>query len=250
MPQFTNAERKLVSSLGQAKSRRESRLFVAEGTRCVLEALPLFGCRYLLATKEWLKANKANLHGLTPIQVSTRDMERMSQQKASQGVMSVLEIPSRELDVNYLKGKLTVALDTVQDPGNVGTIVRLCSWFGVETLLCSKGCADVYSPKVVQSTMGALGRVAVHYCDLEDVLPRIGEPIYGTFLDGVDLFHAPLTRSGVIVMGNEGNGVSSVVAELVDRRLYIPPYPADAEAVESLNVATATAITLARFRNP
>ncbi|MCC8037593.1 MAG: RNA methyltransferase [Bacteroidales bacterium] len=249
MQQLTNAEKKLVGSLGQAKSRRESGLFLAEGTRCVLEALPLFGCRYLLATDDWLRAHSALSLGVEPTRVSARDLERMSQQKAPQGVLAVLEIPVKALDVENLKGKLTVALDTVQDPGNVGTIVRLCSWFGVETLLCSKGCADVYSPKVVQSTMGALGRVNVQYCDLEETLPRIGEPVYGTFLDGKDLFHTPLTRSGVIVMGNEGNGVSEGVARLVSDRLYIPPYPADAEAVESLNVATATAITLARFRN-
>ncbi|MCC8175010.1 MAG: RNA methyltransferase [Bacteroidales bacterium] len=250
MQQLTNAEKKLVSSLGQVKSRRESGLFVAEGTRCVLEALPLFACRYLLATEEWLRGHGEALRGFDVIQVWAKDMERMSQQKAPQGVLAVLEIPRRDLDVNSLKGKLTVALDSVQDPGNLGTIVRLCSWFGVKTLLCSKGCADVYNPKVVQSTMGALGRVAVHYCDLEEVLPSVGEPIYGTFLDGKDLFHTPLTSSGVIVMGNEGNGVSPGVARLVSHRLYIPPYPADAEAVESLNVATATAITLARFRNP
>ena len=142
-----------------------------------------------------------------------------------------------------------LALDTVQDPGNLGTIVRIADWFGIRDIVCSETCADIYNPKTVQATMGALARVRVHYTSLADFLRQIHpSPVYGTFLEGNDIYREELSGNGVIVMGNEGNGISEAIKPFVERKLYIPNYPPDTETSESLNVAIATAITCAEFR--
>ena len=146
--------------------------------------------------------------------------------------------------------QLCLALDDVQNPGNLGTIVRLADWFGIEHIFCSRGCADIYNPKTVQATMGGLARVQVHYMDLPQMLSLLPEdvPVYGTFLDGDNLYKKSLDNRGLIVMGNEGKGISSSVEAFVTERLYIPNYPAGRATSESLNVAIATAIVCAEFR--
>jgi TrmH family RNA methyltransferase len=138
----------------------------------------------------------------------------------------------------------------VQDPGNLGTIIRLADWFGIEHIFCSQGTVDVYNPKVIQATMGAMARVQLHYVDLPALITSLHKdiPVYGTFLDGNDMYGEPLSGNGLIVMGNEGNGISEEVSRLINRRLYIPNYPQERETSESLNVATATAIICAEFR--
>ena len=153
-----------------------------------------------------------------------------------------------------VKHTLVLALDGVQNPGNMGTIMRLADWFGVSDILCSRECADCYNPKVVQATMGAILRVRVHYVDdLAALLKRLnscGMPIYGTLLDGENIYTKQLTANGVIVMGNEGRGLSDVCRATVSDSLFIPPYPIDTPTSESLNVAMATAVVLAEFRRP
>ena len=141
-----------------------------------------------------------------------------------------------------------VALDGVQDPGNLGTIIRTCDWSGIHHIICSRETADCYNPKVVQATMGALSRVKVHYVDLPMVLDKLNMPIYVTALDGDNLYDATLSESGIIVMGNEGNGISLEVRQLISHPLLIPSYPAGEATSESLNVGIATAIVLAEFR--
>ena len=148
-------------------------------------------------------------------------------------------------------GWLTLALDDVQNPGNLGTIVRLADWFGIGDVVCSEATADCFNPKVVQATMGAILRVRVHYCDLEAYLAAeraAGTPIYGTFLEGDDIYRTQLTPTGIVLMGNEGRGVTPACAAQVTRKLFIPPYPAERHATESLNVAMATGIVCAEFR--
>ena len=144
-----------------------------------------------------------------------------------------------------------LALDDVQNPGNLGTIVRLADWFGIGDVVCSEATADCFNPKVVQATMGAILRVRVHYCDLEAYLAAeraAGTPIYGTFLEGDDIYRTQLTPTGIVLMGNEGRGVTPACAAQVTRKLFIPPYPAERHATESLNVAMATGIVCAEFR--
>ena len=145
---------------------------------------------------------------------------------------------------------MCLVLDDVQNPGNLGTIVRLADWFGIEHIFCSKGCADIYNPKTVQATMGGIARVQVHEADLPELLSRLDKdiPVYGTFLDGENMYGKELENRGLIVMGNEGKGVSKEVEAFVTERLYIPNYPEGRETSESLNVAIATAIVCAEFR--
>lgn len=251
--ELTAALRKDVARLAKTKYRRELGLFVAEGTKCVLDTLPHFRCRYLFATEAWLDGHAAALPASAEaIRVKQSDIERMSSMTSPQPVMAVYEIPDDSpLQPGACENELIVALDRVQDPGNLGTILRLCDWFGVRHVLAAHDTADVYSPKVVQATMGAISRVQVHYCDLAAELARLSDtmPVYGTFLDGDNLYRCDLQRShGVIVMGNEGRGISPDVEATVSHRLLIPSYPPDEPTSESLNVAMATAIMLAEFR--
>ena len=174
---------------------------------------------------------------------------KVSQLVTPPDVLAVYRIPEYHLNIDTLKKELVLALDTVQDPGNLGTIVRLADWFGIRHIVCSPDTADLYNPKVVQATMGALARVNVYYTSLPDFLSQVDSSVvYGTFLDGEDIYHTSLTKSGVIVMGNEGNGISAKLEPYIGKRLYIPNYPVGQPTSESLNVAVAAAITCAEFR--
>ena len=152
------------------------------------------------------------------------------------------------MDTKVIAQSLCLALDDVQDPGNLGTIIRVADWFGIEHIFCSQGTVDVYNPKTIQATMGALARVKLHYCHLPSLIASLDVPVYGTFLDGTDMYQENLTNHGLIVMGNEGNGIGDEVGKLVNKRLYIPNYPPQRETSESLNVAMATGIICAEFR--
>lgn len=236
--------RKEVFSLGTAKGRRALGCFVAEGTRCVLECLPLFRRRELFATTAWM----AEYPEVEATPVAQSDIARMSQQKSPQPVLAVFEIPKPTAFV--YRDRLTLALDAVQDPGNLGTIIRLADWFGVTDILAGPGCADPFAPKVVQATMGALGRVNIHRVEsLARTLGGTNAPVLGTFLDGADLYatELPLSPAPIVVMGNEGNGISPEVAAQCSLRVRIPSFPPNRPTVESLNVATATAITLSEL---
>jgi TrmH family RNA methyltransferase len=249
--EITNALRKTVRGLSESKHRRELGLFVAEGTKCVLDTLEAFECKMLLATRQWIDSHADACKGREVIVATRADFERMSNMSTPPQVIAVYVVPQYQLNCNDLTGELVLALDRVQDPGNLGTIVRLADWMGIHTILASADTVDVYNPKVVQATMGSISRVKVHYVDLADTLRNLrgmGVDVYGTFLDGTSLYETPLTATGVIVMGNEGKGISDEVAQCVSRRLLIPTFPANAESAESLNVATAAAITVSEFR--
>ena len=157
-------------------------------------------------------------------------------------------MPATQLHVENLKSQLILALDGIQDAGNMGTIIRLADWFGISTIVCSPDTVDVYNPKVVQATMGALARVGVHYVDLVSFLPTLQMPIYVTALDGQNIYTTSLTENGVIVMGNEGNGVSDAVKALATHSLLIPNFPVGSLTSESLNVGVAASIVCAEFR--
>lgn len=253
--EITNALRKTITSLSTLKGRRENNLFVVEGTKGITETLPYFTLHSFWATPKWVETNRDILPAEIEISVlPNREFERLSFLKNPQGCLAVYQIPEKiDFNIAVAKGNLILALDGVQDPGNLGTIIRVADWFGIRTIVASENTADNFSPKVVQATMGAIGRVNVCYCDLAETLRELGGevPVFGTFLDGENIFTAALpAREGVIVMGNEGNGISAEVAASVTRRLLIPSFPASGggNVVESLNVGTATAITVAEFR--
>lgn len=252
---LTTGMRKEMVKLKTARGRRAAAMFTIEGTRGVLEALSLLNCVRIIATSQWVDEHGRQLESITatPVFIAKPDeIERIATSTTPQGVIGVFSIPETSADAfTILPDELILALDHVQDPGNLGTIIRLADWFGIKKIWASPDTADIFGPKVIQSTMGAIGRVEVAYTDLSEVLQRAAEngiAIYGTFLDGHDLYSAQLSRGGVIVMGNEGNGISPQIATLCNRRLKIPSYPPDAATVESLNVGVATAITVAEFR--
>ena len=248
--QLTNRLRKEFASLDDAKGRRRSGLFVAEGTKCVLELLASFTPRYIFATETWLAENEPGTGGsvVTAAPQLLRELTRLS---TTPPVIAFFELPEAPAlpTPDECQCQLIVALDRVQDPGNLGTILRTCDWMGVHTVVASTDTVDAFNPKTVQATMGALARTRVVYTDLDSFLSCVPGHIYGTFLDGVNIYRDELSEHGILVMGNEGSGISRPVARHITRRLFIPPYPADAQAVESLNVATATAIALSQFRS-
>ena len=239
---------KYIRSLDLKKNRKEERAFVAEGHKLVGDLLGHFVCRLLVATRSWLDKNP-KVKAQEIIEVTQEELTRASLQKTPQDVLAIFEQPSYEMQPGVVAQSLCLALDDIQDPGNLGTIIRVADWFGIEDIFCSLGTVDVYNPKTIQATMGALARVKLHYCDLPSFIASLKDiPVYGTFLDGDNMYEKKLTPHGLIVMGNEGNGVSAEVANLVNERLYIPNYPPQRETSESLNVAMATGIICAEFR--
>ncbi len=244
---LTKADIKLVRSLEQRKFRRSEGLFVAEGPRLVGELLGHFECYKLFATGEWLQANTTSEVHSTEA-VGERELSRLSLMQTPNQVLALFAIPPEEVPSEPVG--LNLVLDSIQDPGNLGTIVRLADWFGVEHIWCSPTTADVWSPKVVQASMGGIARVRVHYLDLVPFLETQQSrlPIYGTSLNGDSLWSQTLTENALVVMGNEGNGVSREVESLCRHKLFIPNYPATRTTTDSLNVAMATGIMLAEFR--
>lgn len=242
---MTKAEIQLVRALADKRGRAEHGLFVAEGEKLIGE----LRTSHLRIRK--LFALEGVFEGPGVETVAPRDMERLSLLKTAGNSLALVEIPRYELNTEALKGRLTLALDDVQNPGNLGTIIRLADWFGITDILCSPGTADCFNPKVVQATMGAVIRVRVHYTELAPQLAAAaaqGTPVYGTFLEGENIYGAALSPEGIVVMGNEGRGVTEPVARTVTRKLFIPPWPADRRGSESLNVAMATGIICSEFR--
>ena len=239
---------KYIRSLELKKNRKEEGVFVAEGHKLVGDLLGHFPCKLLIALPSWLQKNTYIIADEV-IEVSFDELSRASLLKNPQDVLAVFDQPIYETSIEVMNQSLCLALDDIQDPGNLGTIIRLADWFGIEHIFCSYGTVDVYNPKVVQATMGALARVKIHYCNIVALISSIKNiPIYGTFLDGNNIYEETLSNNGLIVMGNEGNGVSEEVSRLINKRLYIPNYPSSRETSESLNVAIATAVTCAEFR--
>ena len=232
------------------KFRDETNTFVAEGNKLVADMLPKFECELLIAKPSWM-ATQGDIPANELLVASDEDISKVSSLKSPQDVLAVFRRPAWSIDDTDPKEQIVLALDGIQDPGNLGTIIRLADWFGIEHIVCSPDTADAFGPKVVQATMGALARVKVHYTNLCDYLrEQAGRqiPIYGTFLDGEDLYAKELSEAGIIIMGNEGNGIRKETEQLVTEKLYIPNYPKERETSESLNVAIATAVVCAEFR--
>lgn len=246
---------KFIKGLELKKFRKASEAFVAEGPKLVQDIMPYFQCRMLVATGEWLHAHRQEVMRHNPdtelVEVNEEELRRVSFLKSPQEVLGVFAIPHHDTDLHACaRQRLCLALDDVQDPGNLGTIIRVADWFGIEDIFCSPGTADVYNPKTVQATMGAIARVRIHYLPLVETLKQ-GErdyPIYGTLLEGKNMYERDLKNKGLIVMGNEGKGLSPEMRALITDSLYIPSFLQDRPTSESLNVAIATAIVCAEFR--
>jgi len=243
---------KNIRSLALKKNRDALGFFVAEGPKVVEDLFSTFTCIYLAALPEWLQQATIPAHQHPEIdEISAQELQKISFLQHPQDVLAVFRKPeTQEPATETLTHKLALALDDIQNPGNLGTIIRLADWFGITDIFCSLLTADAYGNKVIQATMGALSRVKLHYLDLQTYIETLPKeiPIYGTFLNGQNIYREHLKPYGLIVMGNEGNGISSEIERLVTKRLYIPNFPEGRPTSESLNVAVATAITCAEFR--
>lgn len=246
---------KHIRQLAQKKHRDTEGLFLAEGAKVLRELLPLLRCSLLCATPDFLDSCPSEW--LEPaeevIVITQRELEQMSQLKTPRHGLALFHMPLAAETTSLTattEQQLVLALDGVQDPGNLGTIIRIADWWGIDHVVCSHDTADVFAPKVVQATMGAIARVKVSYVDLPQWLSSLPNnvAVCGTFLDGDNIYAAPLPHSGVLVMGNEGKGISAAVEATVNHRLLIPSFPAHRPTSESLNVAIATAVAVAEFR--
>ena len=247
---LSKAKVKYIHSLEIKKFRNEHRSFVAEGNKLVADMLQAFECELLIAKPSWM-ATQGDIPAIELLVAEEEDIRKASLQKNPQDVLAVFKLPEWDITDISPREELVIALDGIQDPGNLGTIVRLADWFGIAHIVCGTDTADVFSPKAIQATMGALAHVKVHYTDLEAFLrtqASQGIPLYGTFLDGENIYGKTLSENGILVMGNEGNGIRPAIESLVNERLYIPNYPEGQATSESLNVAIATAVVCAEFR--
>jgi TrmH family RNA methyltransferase len=232
---------KLITSLHQKKYRLMHQLFFAEGVKVIQELLKSnFELEHLYET-EFLFETVSNEKKTT---ISEGDLKKISALANPNTCLAIFKMPKPK---SIIEKGLIVALDDIRDPGNLGTIMRLCDWFGIEQLVCSENSVDVYNPKVVQATMGSISRVNVNYIDLESFLQKTKLPVFGTFMDGTIIYKELLPEEGIVVFGNEANGISEKIEKLTTKRIAIPRFGSIQET-ESLNVATATAIVLNEFR--
>jgi TrmH family RNA methyltransferase len=231
---------KVIKSLSQKKQRQQLGLFIVEGVKGITEFLNSdFELETLYTTKLSFDAAVSCV-----CEISELELKKISALKTPNTALAVFKIPVK---AQAIRKGLIIALDDVRDPGNLGTIIRLCDWYGIKDLVCSLNTVDCYNAKVVQATMGSLTRVNVTYLDLEAYLGSQTANSFGTFMDGENIYAADLPKEGILVLGNEANGISKGIAALVKRRITIPRF-GDLKSTESLNVANATAIVLSEFK--
>lgn len=240
---------KLINSLSLKKYRDKSGLFVAEGIKLVNDLLPYFKCEILIRVDESsIHAKQSEIK--ETIEISETEYKKISNQEHPQGIMAVFEKPVYDWDFATVNKSLSLALDDIQDPGNLGTIIRIADWFGIRHVFCSKNTADVFSPKAVQASMGALARVQIHSVDLSALFsnPDLKVDVFGTFMNGENIYNTEINENGIIVLGNEGNGISEDLEKIIHKKILIPNYPEGVKSSESLNVSIAAAIVCAEFR--
>lgn len=243
---------KIVQNLEKKKFREKYNLFKIEGEKLVQELL-LSGLniKTVIAYPEWLEINRTRLEGLEVIEVCEKEMHSISNFQSLPQVIALAEIPQYSCPDDEIRHSLSLVLNGIQDPGNLGTIVRLADWFGIRTLFCDTDCAGVFNPKSVQASMGAVFRVKVFYTELTSLIKKYKSETfhcYGTFLAGENIYTATLGTAGFIVMGNEGKGISPEIEPLVDLRLTIPSFAGNPNSTESLNVGVASGIMLSEFK--
>jgi len=241
-----------IRSLSQKKRRDEAGLFVAEGEKIVQDLLRTsvkLSQLYFTADAAVSLLDQSII--AKTVQISSKEMERISAFKTPSNILALFEIPHYPKDDLPTFNGLSLVLDGLQDPGNLGTIMRLADWFGIKNIFCSEDCVDNYNPKCVQSTMGAIARVRVHYISLAGLLKDAADknfPIYGTFMEGDNLYNTDLSSHALIVLGSEGKGISPGLEPYLTQKISIPTFPQGNQVPESLNVAVSAAIVCAEFR--
>ena len=243
---------KIIQNLEKKKFREKYNLFKIEGEKLVAELLrsPL-AVHAIIAYPEWIQANGHLLGKNQVLETDEKGMKAISNFQSLPHVMALAEIPNHPYHPDEVAGTLSLVLNGIQDPGNLGTILRIADWFGVSHLLCDRDCASIYNPKCVQASMGAIFRVHAYYLDLPETIRQLktkGMPVFGTFLDGENIYTSPLPSQGLIIMGNEGKGIAEGIGQLADFRLTIPNFTPTGASSESLNVGVATGIILSEFK--
>lgn len=242
--ELSKTKTSLYASLGQSSMRKRHGLFTVEGDKGVSDCMGMFSLEALILEKGHslsFPMDESKMY-----EVNSYVMKKLSNLTTPSRTLAVFRIPEKRTSLEVDSDKLYIALDGVRDPGNMGTIIRTCHWFGIKKIFASNDCVDIYNPKTIQATMGSLGKVEVVYCELSDLFEAHKEmPVYGLLLDGDDIYAQSLRQNGFIVMGNEGKGISTSIRDMVTHPLCIPP--ATNEHPESLNVSIATAVTLAIF---
>ncbi len=242
----------VIQNLEKKKFREKYNLFKVEGEKLVQELLLSdMTIDTLLARPSWIERNVKNIRQYNTIEVNEIEMGRISNFKSLPEVIALAQIPVKEHSPEEIKNELSVVLNGIQDPGNIGTILRLSDWFGIRNIFCDHDCANIFNPKSVQASMGAIFRVNVFYLDLVEFIPRFVDqdfPCYGAFLEGENIYRTDLRTKGFIVMGNEGNGISPEIERFVTRKITIPSFAHSPYSTESLNVGVATGIILSEFK--
>lgn len=245
---------KFINSIKKKKYRELSRCFFVEGEKLVDELLHSnIQITEVLSTSDWLDKNKHNLPSDIEIsEITDADLKKISSLTTPNKVFAIAKQPKFSFNKDEIQNELSLILDNINDPGNLGTIIRIADWFGIKNIFCSIESVDVYNPKVVQASMGALYRVKVHYVDLESFLLEFSQlenfRIFGTFLEGENIYNEKLDKNGFIIMGSESHGISEYLKPHINKKLFIPNYPGNVKTSESLNISVATAIICSEFR--
>lgn len=250
-PPLSKARTQLYARLDSRKTRLREGLFIAQGEKCVGECLKAFSPVALFATPARM-ASRPLPDGVgreVIFEASPEQMRKISTLTNAPDIAAVFPLPPRPQGIPRLDaGGLYLLLDGIQDPGNLGSMLRTADWFGVDSVFASPDTVDLFNPKALMAAMGSIARLGITYLPLPDLVAANPElPLYGTLLDGDDIYSAPLSKAGMIVFGNEGSGLSEEMRRLVNKPLLIPPFAADSHA-ESLNVGAAAAIVMAEFR--
>ena len=270
-------QKKLIRGLSRKKVRSETGLFLAEGDKIVREVLGIpsgestalaatYRVRAVFATGDWLAESGESIHGgIETVETKASELRQVSIQQEPNQAIAIVEMPDYQIDIDDLSGELSLGLETIQDPGNLGAIIRIADWFGIRDILCSEDCAEMYNPKVIQSTMGSFLRVRVHYLALDEMIVQlknhpgepgevgsgsgwtVGYPVFATGSSGENIYTSSLPDRGMILLGNESRGLSPALLALSDRVLSIPHHDPGMHP-ESLNVAAATAVLCSAFR--
>ncbi len=242
----------IIQNLEKKKFREKYNLFKIEGEKLVQELfLSDMKVDTLIARPSWIERNRQKAQSYNTIEVNEIEMGRVSNFKSLPEVIALAQIPVKEHSPKEIKNELSIVLNGIQDPGNLGTILRLSDWFGVRHVFCDHDCANIFNPKSVQASMGAIFRVNVFYLDLVEFIPQFVDqdfPCYGAFLEGENIYRTELRTKGFIVMGNEGNGISPEIERFVTRKITIPSFAHSPYSTESLNVGVATGIILSEFK--
>lgn len=247
---------KFINSIKKKKYREIHQCFFAEGEKLVDELLNSeVQVTEIYATIEWIDKNKQNLPANSDLEIdiiSEEELKKISSLSTPNKVFAIANQPKYQYSIEEIQNELSLFLDNINDPGNLGTIIRIADWFGIKNIFCSNESVDKYNPKVVQASMGAIYRTKTHYVDSKEFLTTLNQiedfNIYGTFLEGNNIYNEQLSKNGLIVMGSESHGISKNLIHSINKKLFIPNYPTDSSTSESLNISVATAIVCSEFR--